>query len=153
MASTRSGSICQSKPLNISQKLLDGEKFLKWTDQVDISHSQSTSAVIFDNWFNWLFPKPSELFLCNRITPVCQSLYNWTKTDSFSTTSTRKMKCRSSTFSKLKMSGPVRRRGRRKIRRFGALLIWARDNWRIKQSLLSTGWTSATSISATSGGF
>jgi hypothetical protein len=34
MASSRSGSIALSKPVTIHQKLLDGEKFLKWTDQV-----------------------------------------------------------------------------------------------------------------------
>ena len=153
MASTRSGSICQSKPLNISQKLLDGEKFLKWTDQVTGSQSVITVSAGHLIDFNSMFPIPSELFLCNRITPECQSLYNWIKTDSFSTTSTRRMKCHSSTFSKSKMFGRVPWRGRLKTRRSGALLIWARDNWRIKQSLLSTGWTSATSISATSGGF
>ena len=38
MATSRSGSIAISKPLCIHQKLLDGEKFLKWTDQVRINN-------------------------------------------------------------------------------------------------------------------
>ena len=88
--------------------------------------TQQCSGDLMD--FNWMFPSWGELFLCNRITPECQSLYNWIKTDSFSTTSTRRMKSRSSTFSKSKMSGRVQWRGRQKIRRFGASLIWARGN-------------------------
>ena len=35
IAMARSGSISQSKTCNINPKLLEGEKFLKWTDQVE----------------------------------------------------------------------------------------------------------------------
>jgi len=67
MATSRSGSIALSKPVTIHQKLLDGEKFLKWTDQENTA-IPVTLMVDRAGFFLYYFDQKDEV----SIIDICQ---------------------------------------------------------------------------------
>lgn len=67
MAASRSGSLALSKPISIHQKLLDGEKFLKWTEQENTA-IPVTLMVDRNGFFLYYFDQKDEV----SIIDICQ---------------------------------------------------------------------------------